>query len=104
MWVWVVSLVVPMLPRLTHGPCGPLLQGNDNLDDMARCYPVDKLDSYLHQDSKLVVNTHKRCRGGLVSLLRFVLALEASASPIKRARVGAPCRLCGQHPSSYPGG
>lgn len=78
------------------------IAGNDNLDDMARCYPVDKLDSYLHQDSKLVVNTHKRCRGGLVSLLRFVLALEASASPIKRARVGAPCRLCGQHPSSYP--
>ena len=46
-----------------------------SLDVMARCYPVRQLDSFLSPDLDAVA--HRRCRGGLLCLLRFVRQLRA---------------------------
>lgn len=66
----------------------------DRLDDMARCYPVDILESYLAEDAP-VRYTHKRCRGGLLSMLKYLLVIEQTAGPVKRVKTGTPCTTCG---------
>ncbi len=44
------------------------------LDAMARCYPPHQLGDYAAEDA-LEHPTHRRCRGGLLSLLRYVAAV-----------------------------
>lgn len=88
------TVVLDIFAATSH-PSAP-----DKLDDMARCYPIDRLDVYLN-DGNPVLSTHKRCRGGLLSLLRFLVAKDV-APPVKRLRVGFVCRLCGDHAGSPP--
>jgi hypothetical protein len=40
------------------------------LDAMARCYPLAQLEAFLHPTAAF--KTHRRCRGGLLSLLRMI--------------------------------
>ena len=44
-----------------------------SLDVMARCYPLPLLDTFLAPD--VDPSAHRRCRGGLLCLLRFVVQL-----------------------------
>ena len=52
-----------------------------SLDVMARCYPLAQLREFLdpHSDHK----SHRRCRGGLLSFLRFVAHLASGGAAVK---------------------
>jgi hypothetical protein len=60
---------------------------------MARCFTVEKIQQYVDAHEPV---THRRCRGGLQSLLRFVAAMGDVLVKVKRARSDATCGLCGE--------
>ena len=63
--------------RSTHAAyvsCPVPLEPAVHLDVMARCYTVEHLDTFL--DPAVDAVAHRRCRGGLLCLLRFVLQLD----------------------------
>lgn len=79
------------LQRLAaDSPLGHRIKG---VDDMARCFTVEKIQQYVDAHEPV---THRRCRGGLQSLLRFVAAMGDVLVKVKRARTDATCGLCGE--------
>ena len=53
----------------------PTAASGSGLDAMARCYPVEQLSEYL-SDIGQSYRTHRRCRGGLLSLMRHIVAIS----------------------------
>ena len=68
------------------------------LDAMARCYPLQQLEEYLAP--RAAFKTHRRCRGGLLSLFRVLETLRPSGADgtvrgrLPRAVCGLDCTLC----------
>ena len=60
------------------GGAAPGFQALRTLDAMARCYPSEQLDEYL--EPRTSFKTHRRCRGGLLSLLRVIEASGAASN------------------------
>jgi len=79
-----------ILSSSADSPLGHRIKG---VDDMARCFTVEKIQEYVDAHEPV---THRRCRGGLQSLLRFVAAMGDVLVKVKRARTDATCGLCGE--------
>lgn len=79
-------------------PLGDRIKG---VDDMARCFSVEKIQQYVDADEPV---THRRCRGGLQSLLRFVAAMGDVLVTVKRVRTDTSCVMCGGQVVSRAGG
>ena len=80
--VWPIQVCPPS--ALDHTHCRSFLRnlrlshcdntdGMVTLDVMARCYSVKQLREFL--DPRNELRSHRRCRGGLLSFLRFVAQL-----------------------------
>jgi hypothetical protein len=76
------------VPSPQTGP-GPSVK----LDEWARCYPIAQLEGYLGEGAP-PQPTHKRCRSGLLSLLRF-LTTRTSTSVVYPGASGAEASGCG---------
>ena len=79
----VVWLAIVLVVCLCTGLAG---SGSTGLDAMARCYPVEQLSEYL-SDGGQTHKTHRRCRGGLLSMMRHILAISQTPSVRVRAAV-----------------